>query len=78
MFNKRQSRLLEHVALLHAFYGEQQGLRIARKHVGWYLADDPQAGEFLRGFNRIDAGATQLGALRDYVGSRRQPEVLAA
>jgi len=70
--------LLEHVALLHAFYGEQQGLRIARKHVGWYLADDPHAGQFLRAFNRIDAGAAQLMALRDYVGSGRQPAVLAA
>ena len=29
--------ILEHVQELHAFYGEHQGLRIARKHVGWYL-----------------------------------------
>ncbi|MFT6732673.1 MAG: tRNA-dihydrouridine synthase B [Polaribacter sp.] len=29
--------LLEHVESLHQFYGEIQGLRIARKHVGWYL-----------------------------------------
>lgn len=27
----------EHVQELYAFYGEHQGLRIARKHVGWYL-----------------------------------------
>ncbi|MEY2700224.1 MAG: tRNA dihydrouridine synthase DusB [Pseudomonadota bacterium] len=26
-----------HVAELHAFYGEYQGLRIARKHIGWYF-----------------------------------------
>lgn len=27
----------EHVHMLHHFYGEQMGKRIARKHVGWYL-----------------------------------------
>lgn len=25
-----------HIADLHAFYGEHQGLRVARKHIGWY------------------------------------------
>jgi tRNA-dihydrouridine synthase B len=30
--------LLEHLAALHAFYGDVMGVRIARKHVGWYLA----------------------------------------
>src|SRR5690606_14144413 len=29
--------LHEHVRALHGFYGERMGVRIARKHVGWYL-----------------------------------------
>jgi tRNA-dihydrouridine synthase B len=29
--------LLEHLDALHAFYGEYMGVKIARKHVGWYL-----------------------------------------
>ncbi len=29
--------ILEHIAAMHAHYGEHLGLRIARKHVGWYL-----------------------------------------
>jgi tRNA-dihydrouridine synthase B len=32
--------LLEHLQALHAFYGDTMGVRIARKHVGWYLNDD--------------------------------------
>ena len=28
--------LLGHLHALHAFYGEPQGVRIARKHLGWY------------------------------------------
>lgn len=38
--------LLEHLAALHAFYGELMGTRIARKHVGWYLATLPGARSF--------------------------------
>ena len=29
-----------HVTALHEFYGEFMGVRIARKHVGWYLQDN--------------------------------------
>ncbi len=29
--------LLDHLQAIHAFYGEAQGVRMARKHVGWYL-----------------------------------------
>ncbi|MBL8520153.1 MAG: tRNA dihydrouridine synthase DusB, partial [Betaproteobacteria bacterium] len=32
----------QHVADLHAFYGEGKGLRVARKHIGWYLSPLPQ------------------------------------
>jgi len=28
--------LIEHLENLHGFYGEQAGVRIARKHLGWY------------------------------------------
>ena len=38
-----ESTLLEHVQALHEFYGEVMGVRIARKHVGWYLATLPGA-----------------------------------
>ncbi len=70
--------LLEHVELLHDFYGEQQGLRIARKHAGWYLSDDSHAPEFLKVFNRIDSGKAQIAALRGHFACRGQPEVRAA
>jgi tRNA-dihydrouridine synthase B len=41
--------LLEHLAALHAFYGDVMGVRIARKHVGWYLATDLAARSFAPG-----------------------------
>src|SRR5690606_17416975 len=33
--------LCGHLADLYAFYGEAQGVRIARKHLGWYAKDRP-------------------------------------
>ncbi|WNL40697.1 tRNA dihydrouridine synthase DusB [Halomonas sp. PAMB 3264] len=36
----RRDVLDEHVKALHAFYGDTMGVRIARKHLGWYLDED--------------------------------------
>ena len=58
--------LLEHLAALHAFYGELMGVRIARKHVGWYLATLPGAGEFRAQFNRLDSTDAQCSAVRRF------------
>ncbi len=58
--------LLGHVTALHNFYGEYLGPRIARKHVGWYLKEHEQAGEFRRSFNAIEAAQLQLEALEGY------------
>ena len=29
----------EHIAALHEFYGPEKGIRVARKHILWYLGD---------------------------------------
>lgn len=38
--SERHQVLTEHLHALHAFYGDTMGVRIARKHLGWYLNDD--------------------------------------
>ncbi len=56
--------LMEHVRRLHGFHGERRGLRIARKHVGWYVAAGGlELTDFLHGFNRMESGAEQLASL---------------
>ena len=35
--------LVSHLEQLYSFYGEQQGVRIARKHLGWYAKDHANA-----------------------------------
>lgn len=54
--------LVAHIEELHRFYGEVMGVRIARKHVGWYLADNTDP-VFRRTFNQIDSAAAQVSAL---------------
>ncbi|WP_417348389.1 tRNA dihydrouridine synthase DusB [Ferrimonas sp.] len=57
--------MLEHLDTLHRFYGEERGLRIARKHVGWYLTHQQQD-SVRREFNRLESAAAQLEALTRY------------
>ena len=63
--------LLGHLADLHAFYGEQSGVRIARKHLGWYAKDRPehsdeQRAAFRAVVNRAESARAQLDLTRDY------------
>jgi len=56
--------LYRHVVELHDFYGWHQGIRIARKHVGWTL-DWLAPGQGLKArFNRTDDACEQLSLIR--------------
>ena len=52
-----------HVAALHDFYGAGAGLRIARKHVGWYARQLPQGSALRAIFNAIEEAEAQLAFL---------------
>jgi tRNA-dihydrouridine synthase B len=58
--------LLGHLEHLHAFYGEVSGVRIARKHLGWYAKDRPENAAFRNVVNRADTVNDQLRLTRDY------------
>ncbi len=62
--------LLEHLAALHTFYGDVMGVRIARKHVGWYLATLPGAREFRAQFNRLESTDAQCANVRQFFVER--------
>jgi tRNA-dihydrouridine synthase B len=72
--------LLNHIDNLHQFYGEISGVRIARKHIGWYIKysvpDRPEANLFRNQINKIDDAATQLKMITEYFSS--QPNQIAA
>jgi tRNA-dihydrouridine synthase B len=58
--------LVAHLQHLHAFYGELSGVRIARKHLGWYAKDRPENAAFRAVVNRADTADEQLRLTRDY------------
>ena len=58
--------LLGHLEHLHAFYGEPAGVRIARKHLGWYAKDRPENAAFRQVVNRAETASEQLRLTRDY------------
>ena len=61
--------VMRHVHRLHEHYGDFTGVRIARKHVGWYLQEQQPAAEFRRHFVTIEDAAEQLDALATFFNS---------
>jgi tRNA-dihydrouridine synthase B len=63
---ERQRVLLEHLEGLYDLYGEQQGTRVARKHIGWTVRGLPGAEAFRAAVVRIDGAVEQHAAVNDY------------
>ena len=70
--------LLGHLEALHQFYGELQGVRIARKHVGWYMQGQPNGSDFRGRFNRLECSETQKTCIREFFQFLNNGEDIAA
>ena len=55
--------VLEHLEGLYGLYGQELGLRIARKHIGWYTRGLPGGEAFRREANEILSAPAQLAAV---------------
>jgi tRNA-dihydrouridine synthase B len=58
--------LLEHLEGLYQLYGEEQGTRVARKHIGWTVRALPGGEDFRSAVVRIDTALAQHSAVNDY------------
>ncbi len=58
--------ILEHIAAIHHFYGDYLGLRIARKHIGWYFkkTQNNQLITALHDINRITESNLQIKTIK--------------
>jgi tRNA-dihydrouridine synthase B len=54
---------LEHLEGIYSLYGEPLGVRIGRKHIGWYTRSLPGGEAFRREANRIESAAEQFAAV---------------
>lgn len=51
--------MLKHLTTLYTFYGEYMGIRIARKHIGWYCKNRQNGDAFRRFFNTLETTELQ-------------------
>jgi tRNA-dihydrouridine synthase B len=58
--------MLTHLRDLYEFYGAEPGVRIARKHIGWYCFGRPHAQAFRHAVMQLTTPGAQLAAVRDY------------
>ena len=70
--------LLEHLQALHVFYGEFMGIKIARKHVGWYLKEHNNTNNFRQQFNVIDDAKQQRLAIIQFFEESSKTKEIAA
>ncbi|WP_189444848.1 tRNA dihydrouridine synthase DusB [Salinicola rhizosphaerae] len=54
-----------HLQALHEHYGDYLGVRVARKHVGWYLATRDPGREWRARFNRLEQVKQQFDFLHE-------------
>jgi tRNA-dihydrouridine synthase B len=58
--------MLAHLRDLHAFYGEEAGVKVARKHVDWYAKGHPSGHALRRAVMQANDAPTQLERAREY------------
>ena len=58
--------LVNHLFALYEFYGESHGVRIARKHVGWYLQTLPHGKLFRQQFNHLEFTHEQIAHVNQF------------
>ncbi len=73
-YTEMQTVLLEHLHEHYQFYGEYTGVRTARKHIGWYVEQLPQAEAFINRMNQIDNSADQYKAVEAWFNELIQLE----
>ena len=64
--------LRQHLADLYAFYGEDTGVKIARKHIAWYTKGIAGAAHFRHAMNQLGNVSEQLQATDAFFLSHAQ------
>jgi tRNA-dihydrouridine synthase B len=60
--------LVNHLRNLYAFYGDTLGVRVGRKHIGWYSKGLAGGATFRHVINQVEGPAAQLAMIDDFFG----------
>ena len=63
---EQRNVLINHLENLYDFYGEYSGVRIARKHIGWYCKHRSHTDLFRQTINRVDTIQQQLDLVDEF------------
>lgn len=69
--------LLNHLENLYDFYGEYKGVRIARKHIGWYCRHKTGTELFLSIVNKKESAREQLEVVKYFLCDITEQELAA-
>jgi tRNA-dihydrouridine synthase B len=58
--------MLAHLRDLYDCYGPEAGVRVARKHIGWYCRERPQALAFRQSVMKVESAEEQLARVREH------------
>jgi tRNA-dihydrouridine synthase B len=76
--NELRDTMLGHLGELHRFYGEQTGVRVARKHLTWYCNNLANADVFRHQVVRVDSASEQIRLTKKYFDREDGENSLAA
>jgi len=65
----RAKIIIDHIAAIHQFYGDSLGVRLARKHIKWYLEhwETPISGNVRQQINSTEIPAIQLALMEQFL-----------
>ncbi|MCG8433802.1 MAG: tRNA dihydrouridine synthase DusB [Gammaproteobacteria bacterium] len=75
---EKEMVLTDHLRNLYRFYGEFTGVRVARKHIGWYCKSHPGAEVFRKQIVKAESAREQLALIRKMFICLAETEELAA
>ena len=70
--------LLKHIDALYQFYGEYQGIRVARKHIAWYSKGLPEGATFRKRIYAAESITEQHEMIHHFFNQQIQNKGLAA
>ena len=59
--------MLAHLEALYSFYGGDKGVRVARKHLGWYCRLHPEVGHLPAGLLKTECASEQSRLTREFL-----------
>jgi tRNA-dihydrouridine synthase B len=69
-YTEKGIAIMQHIQALHAFYGEQAGVKIARKHIAWYGSHLHFPAAWRSSFNHLSQAHQQIAALSQVISTQ--------